>query len=70
MAENKNSSFLEITLSFLLGTMVGVGLGLLFAPASGVETRKKLREVAEKTAERAKEEIEKLKKKKEPEKVK
>ena len=49
------SSALEVTLSFLLGTATGFILGVLFAPASGEETRKKIKEEAEKAGEKAKE---------------
>ncbi len=55
MANNKGSSAFEITLSFLLGTATGLVLGILFAPASGEETRKKIQEGAKKTREKAKE---------------
>lgn len=57
---NKNSSVVEITLSFLLGTATGFILGILFAPASGEETRKKIQESAVKTGEKAKESYEKI----------
>jgi len=57
---NKNSSVVEITLSFLLGTATGFILGILFAPASGEETRKKIQESAIKTGEKAKESYEKI----------
>jgi len=51
----KGSSSVEITLSFLLGTATGFILGVLFAPASGIETRKKIQDTALKTGEKAKE---------------
>lgn len=60
MANNKGSSAFEITLSFLLGTATGFLLGVLFAPASGEETRKKIQEGAKKTGEKAKESYEKI----------
>ncbi|MFZ0733136.1 MAG: YtxH domain-containing protein [Candidatus Sulfotelmatobacter sp.] len=31
-------------MKFLLGFGIGIGLGMVFAPASGAETRRKLRE--------------------------
>lgn len=46
---------MEITLSFLLGTATGFILGVLFAPASGEETRKRIKDEALKTSEKAKE---------------
>lgn len=60
MADNRNSCFVEATLSFLIGTATGFVLGVLFAPASGVETRKKIHEGAVKTGEKAKESYEKV----------
>lgn len=56
--ENKGSSAIEITLSFLLGTATGFILGVLFAPASGEETRKKIQEQASKSGEKIKESYE------------
>ncbi|MBD3413168.1 MAG: hypothetical protein GF421_01900 [Candidatus Aminicenantes bacterium] len=60
--ENKGSSAVEITLSFLLGTATGFILGVLFAPAEGKETRKKIREQAEMTGEKAREKYEQFSK--------
>ena len=56
--DNKGSSAIEITLSFLLGTATGFILGVLFAPASGEETRKKIQEQASKSGEKIKESYE------------
>ena len=58
--DNKGSSTLEITLSFLLGTATGFILGVLFAPSSGEETRDKIREGAMKTGEKAKESYDRI----------
>jgi len=41
--------------SFLIGLGVGVGLGVLFAPMSGVETRDSIRDRANDLADQAKE---------------
>lgn len=60
MANDRGSCFLESTLSFLVGTTAGFILGVLFAPASGEETRKKIQEGAVKTGEKAKESYEKI----------
>ncbi|MCJ7579458.1 MAG: YtxH domain-containing protein [Candidatus Aminicenantes bacterium] len=57
---NKGSSSLEVTLSFLLGTATGFILGVLFAPSSGEETRKKIKEEAEKAGLKAKDGYEKI----------
>jgi len=59
---DKTSGALEVTLSFLLGTATGFILGILFAPASGEETRKKIQERAVETGEKAKEGYEKISK--------
>ena len=56
--ENKCSSAVEITLSFLLGTATGFILGVLFAPASGEETRKKVQDQALKSGKKIKESYE------------
>ncbi|OGS46595.1 MAG: hypothetical protein A2539_08780 [Elusimicrobia bacterium RIFOXYD2_FULL_34_15] len=52
MSEKKSG---ETILAFLLGGAIGACLGLLFAPKSGKETRKKVKmffdEISEKTGE-------------------
>ncbi|MBI4949320.1 MAG: YtxH domain-containing protein [Deltaproteobacteria bacterium] len=50
MGTNKGSSLL----AFLLGGAVGAGIALLYAPASGAETRKRIREGADGAGDRAK----------------
>ncbi|MBI5969689.1 MAG: YtxH domain-containing protein [Deltaproteobacteria bacterium] len=40
MSENKSA----VVLSFLVGGIIGAGLALLYAPAPGVETRRRLKE--------------------------
>ena len=57
---DKGSSALEVTLSFLIGTATGFILGVLFAPASGAETRKKVQDSAVKTGEKAKENYDRI----------
>ena len=47
MADRNGTTFLEVSMSFILGTIVGATLALLFAPAPGVETRRMLRDRAE-----------------------
>lgn len=41
----KNSG--EVILAFVLGGIIGAALGIMFAPASGKETRKKLKDIGE-----------------------
>lgn len=55
MSDNRGSTVLEVTLSFLLGTATGFILGVLFAPSSGEETRKKIQATAAKTGDKARE---------------
>lgn len=44
MSERSSS---ETILAFLLGGIIGAAVGILFAPASGKETRKKIKEIAD-----------------------
>ncbi|MGB8952596.1 MAG: YtxH domain-containing protein [Candidatus Aminicenantales bacterium] len=60
MGNEKNSCAFEATVSFLLGAATGFVLGILFAPASGKETRKKIKEEVEKSGDKAKEGFEKI----------
>ncbi|MBI2837937.1 MAG: YtxH domain-containing protein [Acidobacteria bacterium] len=55
MSENRGSTAIEVTLAFLLGSVVGAGLALLFAPASGEETRRKIRETSGRLKDRVRE---------------
>jgi len=57
---NKGSSFWELALSFLVGTATGFILGIMFAPASGKETRMRIKEGAVKAGAKAKESYEKI----------
>lgn len=57
---DRDSGIIDITISFLLGTATGFILGILFAPASGEDTRKKIQESAVKTGDKAKESYEKI----------
>ncbi|MCJ7586488.1 MAG: YtxH domain-containing protein [Candidatus Aminicenantes bacterium] len=58
--DHKGSGALEVAVSFLIGAAAGFVLGILFAPASGKDTRKKIKEQAVKTGEKAKENYEKI----------
>jgi len=60
MSEHDDHSFTDTLLTFLAGAATGFILGILFAPASGKETRAKLKEKAVKTGEMAREGYEKL----------
>ena len=60
MSENKDSHFADSLVTFLAGAAAGFILGILFAPASGKETRKKIKDQAAKTGEMAKEGYEKI----------
>ncbi|MFC2068293.1 YtxH domain-containing protein [Chloroflexota bacterium] len=48
-------------IGLIVGATIGLAVGFLYAPKPGRETRKLLREKAEKTAEQAKEAAEKAK---------
>ena len=51
MPDEKNNGFF----TFLSGAVIGAALGLLFAPQTGKETRKQLRDAGEKASEEIKE---------------
>jgi len=60
MANDGKGSALEVAVSFLIGATAGFILGILFAPASGKETRKKIGDEIDKGKEKAKEGIDKI----------
>ena len=60
MAENKDSHFVDSLVTFVAGAAAGFILGILFAPASGKDTRKKIGDEVGKTGEKAKEGFEKI----------
>ena len=60
MGDNKDSHFWDSLLTFMAGAATGFIVGILFAPASGKETRKKIKDQAAKTGEVAKENYEKI----------
>lgn len=60
MGENRDSHFWDSLLTFAAGAAAGFIAGILVAPASGKETRKKIKEQAVKTGEAAKESYEKV----------
>lgn len=55
MGDNKDNHFWDSLLTFMAGAAAGFIVGILFAPASGKETRKKIKDQAVKTGEAAKE---------------
>ncbi|MFA6029182.1 MAG: YtxH domain-containing protein [Elusimicrobiota bacterium] len=57
MSENNNSG--ECIFAFMLGGVVGAALGVLFAPASGAETRRRIGRMAEEGREKVREVYEK-----------
>ncbi len=60
MGENRDSHFWDSLLTFAAGAAAGFIAGILVAPASGKETRKKIKEQAVKTGEAAKDGYEKV----------
>ena len=56
----EGNGFLGTVFAFLTGAAIGAGLALLYAPQSGEETRKKLKELSEKVADDVKDHYEKL----------
>ena len=60
MSDSKDNHFWDSLLTFMAGAATGFIVGILFAPASGKETRKKIKDQAVKTGEAAKEGYEKI----------
>jgi gas vesicle protein len=60
MGDNRDSHFWDSLLTFVVGAAAGFVAGLLFAPASGKETRKKIKDQAVKSGDAAKEGYEKI----------
>ncbi len=57
MSENTGS---KMFFSFLSGAAIGAGLALLFAPQSGKETRKQIKDFSEKLGGEVKDGVEKI----------
>ena len=57
MCGNNHSGGTNTVLGFLLGGAIGAGIALLYAPASGEETRRRIREGAEKARVRTKKDM-------------
>jgi gas vesicle protein len=62
MGEARDNHFWDSLLTFVVGAAAGFIAGILVAPASGKETRKKIKDQAIKTSEAAKEGYGKLSK--------
>jgi gas vesicle protein len=60
MGDTKDSHFWESLLTFVVGATTGFIVGILVAPASGKETRKRIKDQAARTGEAAKEGYEKV----------
>lgn len=60
MGNSQNNHFWDSLLTFMAGAAAGFIVGVLFAPASGKETRKKIKDQAVKSGEAAKEGYEKI----------
>ena len=57
MSDNNGS---KMFFSFLTGAAVGAGLALLFAPQSGKETRRQIKDFSEKLGSDVKDNVEKI----------
>ncbi len=55
-----NSNGSKMFFSFLTGAAIGAGLALLFAPQSGEETRKQIKDFSEKLGGEVKDGVEKV----------
>ncbi len=62
MGDTRDSHFWDSLLTFVAGAAAGFIVGILVAPASGKETRKKIKDQAVKTGEAAKDGYEKISK--------
>jgi gas vesicle protein len=60
MSEGKDTHIVDSLVTFIAGAAAGFVLGILFAPASGKETRKKIKDQAAKTGEMAKDSYDKI----------
>ena len=54
-----NNNFVSSFISFLAGAAIGAGFALLYAPQSGEETRKQIKDLGEKVSEDVKENAQK-----------
>ena len=61
MSDDRNG-FLGVVFTFLTGAAIGAGLALLYAPQTGEETRKKIKDVKDKVSDDVKDSYEKFSK--------
>jgi gas vesicle protein len=54
MAKDDGASVLELSFAFVLGSLVGATIALLYAPTSGDQTRKRIREAGDDLQENVK----------------
>ncbi|MEE9591808.1 MAG: YtxH domain-containing protein [Thermodesulfobacteriota bacterium] len=54
MSCNHNRGSFDLLFTFILGGIVGAGVALLYAPASGEETRKRIKDEADELGEKVK----------------
>jgi gas vesicle protein len=59
MAYDRESQAGTVMVAFIVGAIAGAAVALLWAPATGAETRRKLGDAVEKGVERGKDAIEK-----------
>lgn len=59
---NDNNGFLGVVFTFLTGAAIGAGLALLYAPQTGEETRKQIKDVKEKVSDDVKDSYDKFSK--------
>ena len=62
MSSNNGGSFVSTLIGFLTGAALGAGFALLYAPQSGDETRKQIKEAADKAADEVVENYKKIEK--------
>jgi len=53
-------SFAALALAFVIGGLIGAGLGFLFAPRPGRETREKIKERGEESGKKLREAVESI----------
>ncbi|MCK5220623.1 MAG: YtxH domain-containing protein [Candidatus Aminicenantes bacterium] len=62
MSSDNGGSFASTLLGFLTGAALGAGFALLYAPQSGEDTRKQIKEAADKASDEVKDNYKKIEK--------